>query len=140
MGISIQKETAVEHKAVAKKIKQRPVTDKNSWWTIHTRMDASRSLLLKILRLLSGSINEEIRMFSMLSDASPFTDLRKHSSAQVQASSPKRHSRRVSRPVLKNNYSVMKTVPCSEDQSPCSEERTLFWRPTALFRRPTPLL
>ncbi|CAL8381649.1 unnamed protein product [Arctogadus glacialis] len=85
-------------------------------------MDASRSLLLKILRLLSGSINEEIRMFSMLSDASPFTDLRKHSSAQLQASSPKRHNRRVSRPVLKNNYSVMKTVPCSEDQFPCSEE------------------
>ena len=66
-------------------------------------MDASRSLLLKLLRLLSGSISEEIRMFSILSDASPFTDLRKHSSAREQASSPTRPY-----PVLKTNYTMMK--------------------------------
>ena len=89
-------------------------------------MDASRSLLLKLLRLLSESINEEISMFSMLSDASPFTDLRKHSSAREQASSPKRRNRRVSRPVLKTTL-LWKTP-------------SMFWRPSTLLWRPYPVL
>lgn len=35
---------------------------------IHTRMDASRSLLLKLLRRLSGSISADSSMFNMVAE------------------------------------------------------------------------
>lgn len=48
---------------------------KNAPVVIHTSIDASRSLLLKLLKCLSGSISADSRMFNMISQLSANNNL-----------------------------------------------------------------
>lgn len=51
-------------------IQNRHSNVKHAPMMIHTSIDASRSLLLKLLKRLSGSISADSRMFNMITQVS----------------------------------------------------------------------